>query len=137
MNNTLDICKLIELPKISDPRGNLTFIEGGHHIPFDIERVFYLYEIPSGADRGAHALKNCHQLLIAISGSFDVILDDGTHKKRIHLDKANQGLLIPPLIWREMDNFSQGSICLVLASEPYSEYDYYRNYEDFITATNT
>lgn len=134
----LDDCKRIDLPKINDPRGNLTFIEGvsgSAHVPFEIKRVFYLYDVPGGADRGGHALKKCHQFLIAMSGSFDVILDDGTEKKRIHLNRSYHGLHIPPLIWREMDNFSSNSICLVIASELYSEGDYYRRYEDFITAT--
>lgn len=133
---SLDACKMINLPKISDPRGNLTFIESGNHIPFDVKRVFYLYHIPEGADRGAHALKTCYQLLIASAGSFDVIIDDGSSKARFHLDQPNQALLIPPPVWREMENFSPGSVCLVLASERYAESDYYRNYEDFIATTN-
>lgn len=128
---TLDHCKLIDLPKIPDPRGNLTFIEGGHHVPFAIKRVFYLYDVPGGADRGGHALKECNQFLIAMSGSFDVIVDDGISKKRIQLRRSYHGLLIPPMIWREMDNFSSGAVCLVLASEPYSENDYYRRYDKF------
>lgn len=135
----LEDCQLVNLPKIADPRGNLTFIEGSTgsaHVPFEIKRVFYLYDVPGGADRGGHALRSCHQFLIAMSGSFDVILDDGCgEKKRIHLNRSYYGLYLPPLIWREMDNFSSNSICLVLASEPYSEGDYYRNYEDFIAAT--
>lgn len=131
---SLTYCNLINLPKIADPRGNLTFVEGMKHVPFDIKRVFYLYDVPGGADRGGHALRSCHQFLIAMSGSFDVILDDGGEKKRIHLNRSYCGLHIPPLIWREMDNFSSNSICLVLASEPYSEGDYYRKYEDFIAA---
>ena len=130
---------MTSLPKITDPRGNLTFIEGpsgSGHVPFEIKRVFYLYDVPGGADRGGHALRSCHQFLIAMSGSFDVILDDGSGaKKRIHLNRSYHGLYIPPLIWREMDNFSSNSICLVIASEPYREGDYYRNYEDFIAVT--
>ncbi|MEI6077490.1 MAG: FdtA/QdtA family cupin domain-containing protein [Verrucomicrobiota bacterium] len=127
----LNDCKLIDLPKIADPRGNLTFVEGGRHLSFDIKRVFYLYDVPGGADRGGHALKKCHQFLIAMSGSFDVILDDGSSKKRIQLNRSYYGLHIPPLIWREMDNFSSGAVCLALASESYSEADYYRHYADF------
>lgn len=127
-------CEIIALPKIQDPRGNLTFIEGGEHIPFDIQRVFYLYDIPGGADRGGHALKSCYQFLVAMSGSFDVFLDDGQHKKRIHLSRSYNGLLIPPSIWREMDNFSTGSVCMVLASNKYSEDDYYRDYSDYMAA---
>jgi len=105
--------------KIVDPRGNLTFIEGNRHVPFDIKRVFYLYDVPGGADRGGHALKTCKQFLIAMSGSFDVILKDGSKESRIHLNRSYYGLYIAPMIWREMDNFSSGSVCLVVASENY------------------
>ena len=131
---SIESCTLINLPKIADPRGNLTFIEGGRHVPFPIKRVFYLYDVPGGADRGGHALKQCHQFLIAMSGSFDVILDDGTEKKRIQLNRSYYGLYLPPMIWREMDNFSSGSVCLALASECYSEGDYFRDYNSFMTA---
>jgi len=127
-------CKLIDLPKIADARGNLTFVEGGRHVPFEIKRVFYLYDVPGGADRGGHALKSCHQFLIAMSGSFDVILYDGRDKQRFHLNRSYYGLHLPPMIWREMDNFSSGSVCLVLASEFYDENDYYRDYRDFLRA---
>jgi hypothetical protein len=130
----LDDCVLINLPKIADPRGNLTFIEGDNHIPFGIRRVFYLYDVPGGADRGGHALKSCHQFLIAMSGSFDVILYDGREKRRIHLNRSYYGLHIPPMIWREMDNFSSGSVCLALASEPYDAGDYYRDYNEYLRA---
>lgn len=122
---------IIQLPKIQDPRGNLTFIEEFKHIPFSIKRVFYLYDVPGGESRAGHALKTCHQFIIAASGSFDVILDDGLSNNRYHLNRSYYGLYIPPLIWREIDNFSSGSVCLVLASEPYNEMDYLRNYEDF------
>ena len=132
--HSLDDCCLVDLPMISDPRGNLTFVEGSRHIPYDIKRVFYLYDVPGGADRGGHALKQCHQFLIAMSGSFDVILDDGTGKRRIQLNRSYHGLLIPPMIWREMDNFSSGAVCLVLASAYYDEADYYRNYDEFLSA---
>jgi len=124
--------RLVNLPKVADPRGNLTFIEGGRHIPFPIARVFYLYEVPGGADRGGHALKTCHQLLIAVSGSFDVILDNGNVKRRVHLCRSYYGLHIPPLVWREMDNFSSGSVCLVLASEQYDSASYYRDYPAYL-----
>jgi hypothetical protein len=130
----LENCKLLDLPKIADPRGNLTFIEGGRHVPFDIKRVFYLYDVPGGADRGGHALKQCHQFLIAMSGSFDVLLDDGREKRRIQLNRSYHGLHLPPMVWREMDNFSSGAVCLVLASESYSEADYYREYTNFLAA---
>jgi hypothetical protein len=126
--------QLISLPKIADARGNLTFIEGNRHIPFEIKRVFYLYDIPGGADRGGHALKCCHQFLIAISGSFDVVLLDGKEKQCIHLNRSYHGLHIPPMIWREMDNFSSGSVCLALASTPYDASDYFRDYHEYLKA---
>ena len=127
-------CEIIELPKISDPRGNLTFIEGGSHIPFPIERVYYLYDVPGGAERGGHAHKGLQQLIVAMSGSFDVVLDDGREQKRIHLNRSYQGLYVCPMIWRELDNFSSGSVCMVLASNVYDEADYYRDYDQFIKA---
>jgi hypothetical protein len=123
--------KMIDLPKVTDPRGNLTFIEGGKHIPFEMKRVFYLYDVPGGAWRAGHALKTCHQFIIAALGSFDIILDDGAQRQRFHLNRSYYGLYVPPLIWREIDNFSSGSVCLVLASEFYNEADYYRDYAEF------
>ena len=131
---TLDACHLIDLPKISDPRGNLTFVEGGSHVPFDIKRVYYLYDVPGGAERGGHAHKDLRQLIIAISGSFDIVLDDGRQTKRIHLSRSYYGLYVCPMIWREMDNFSSGAVCIVLASNYYDESDYFRNYSDFKSA---
>jgi len=125
-------CTTIDLPKISDPRGNLTFIEGSRHVPFDIQRVYYLYDVPGGAERGGHAHKALHQLIIAMSGSFDVLLDDGKSKKRVHLSRSYNGLYICPMIWRELDNFSSGSVCMVLASNKYDETDYYRDYDQFM-----
>ena len=127
-------CKIIELPKISDPRGNLTFIEGGNQIPFDIKRVYYLYDVPGGAERGGHAHKGLSQLIIAMSGSFDVVLDQGGEKKRFHLNRSYQGLYVCPMMWRELDNFSSGSVCMVLASNIYEESDYYRDYNEYLTA---
>lgn len=127
-------CQILELPKIADPRGNLTFIEENKHIPYEIKRVFFLYDVPGGESRAGHALKTCNQLLIAASGSFNVTLDDGAEKKVFHLNRSYYGLHIPPLIWREIDNFSSGSVCMVLASEFYSETDYYREYDKFIKA---
>lgn len=128
----LNNCKIIELPKIADPRGNLTFVEGGLHVPFDIKRVYYLYDVPGGAERGGHAHKELNQLIIAMSGSFDVVLDDGREKKRIHLNRSYFGLYVCPMIWRELDNFSSGSVCMVLASNHYDEADYYRNYDEYL-----
>ena len=128
----IENCRIIDLPKITDPRGNLTFIEGGDHIPFDIKRVYYLYDVPGGAERGGHAHKGLHQLIVAISGSFDLVLDDGKNKKRVHLARSYFGLYVCPMIWRELDNFSSGSVCMVLASNKYDEADYYRNYNDFM-----
>ena len=127
----LKTCKLITLPKIQDPRGNLTFIEGGRHIPFDFRRAYYLYDVPAGAERGGHAHKALHQLMIALAGSFDVVLHDGSREQRIHLNRPFQGLYVCPMIWRSMDNFSSGAVCLVLASDSYDEGDYYRDFNDF------
>ena len=133
---TIENCKIIDLPKIVDQRGNLTFIEGGKHVPFDIERVYYLYDVPGGAERGGHAHKGLHQLIIAMSGSFDIVIDDGKERKRIHLNRSYAGLYICPMIWRELDNFSSGSVCMVLASNRYDESDYYRDYPEFLQAIN-
>ncbi len=124
----------IELPRIFDARGNLTAIEGGVHVPFAIGRIYYLYDVPGGASRGGHAhLKNV-EFLIAAMGSFDVILDNGQDRKRIHLNRSYFGVLVPTMVWRELDNFSSGSVCLVLAAEHYSEVDYIRDYEEFAAA---
>lgn len=128
---SVDQCQLLELPKISDPRGNLTFIENSNQIPFDIKRVYYLYDIPGGSDRGAHAHKNLHQFVVAMSGSFDIELNDGFNNKRFHLNRSYYGLYICPMMWRLVDNFSSGAVCMVLASEPYSEDDYIRSYQEF------
>lgn len=130
----IDACAIVELPKISDPRGNLTFVENNKHVPFAIQRVYYLYDVPGGAERGGHAHKALHQLIIAMSGSFDVVLDDGRNKKRVHLNRSYSGLYVCPMIWREIDNFSSGSVCMVLASNPYDESDYYRDYNEYIAA---
>ena len=129
---SVEHCKIIDLPKIHDPRGNLTFIEGSEHVPFDIQRVYYLYDVPGGAERGGHAHKGLHQLIIAMSGSFDVLLDDGREKRRYHLNRSYSGLYICPMIWRELDNFSSGSVCMVLASNRYDEDDYFRDYTEFM-----
>lgn len=128
---SLEQCRLIDLPKLEDRRGNLTFIESERHIPFEVKRVYYLYDVPGGSERGGHAHKALHQFIIAMSGSFDVTIDDGRQKKKHHLNRSYYGLYLPPMIWREIDNFSSGSICLVLASEYYDESDYFRDYRDF------
>jgi dTDP-4-dehydrorhamnose 3,5-epimerase-like enzyme len=130
-------CKLIELPRVTDPRGNLTFIEARQHVPFDIARVYYLYDVPGGATRAGHGHRALKQLMIAMSGSFDVTLDDGRETRKYHLDRSYHGLYIAPMIWRELDNFSSGSVCVVLASTHYDESDYYYNYEDFLRAVRT
>ena len=131
---SLESCQVVNLPQITDTRGNLTFIEGARHVPFSIRRVYYLYDVPGGAERGGHAHKEMDQLIIAMSGSFDVILDDGSEKKRFHLNRSYYGLYVCPMIWRELDNFSSGSVCLVLASNLYDESDYYRNYDIYLEA---
>jgi len=131
---SIENCRIIALPKISDPRGNLTFIEGGNHIPFDIRRVYYTYNVPDGVYRGGHAHKALHQLIIAMSGSFDVTLDDGRNKRKFHLNRPSQGLYVCPMMWRDLENFSSGSVCMVLASRLYEESDYYRNYDEFVSA---
>ncbi|MFM8733674.1 MAG: sugar 3,4-ketoisomerase [Pirellulales bacterium] len=128
---SLERCRIIELPKIADPRGNLTFVEGGHHVPFDISRVYYVYDVPGGSERGGHAHRVLHQFIVAISGSFDVVLDDGTVRQRFHLNRSYYGLYVCPMIWRELDNFSSGSVCLVLASDRYDESDYIRGYDAY------
>jgi hypothetical protein len=125
---------IVQLPVIPDHRGNLTFIEGNRHIPFPIERVYYLYDVPGGTTRAGHAHKQLKQLIIAASGSFDVKLDDGTRKETISLNRSNRGVLLQSMVWREIDNFSSGAVCLVLASMRYEESDYYRSYEDFQAA---
>lgn len=127
-------CYIIDLPKIHDPRGNLTFLEGSRHIPFDIRRVYYLYDVPGGATRAGHAHKSLQQVLIAIAGSFDVLLDDGKEKKRIQMNRSYYGLYIHPLTWRVLDNFSSGAVCLSIVSEFFDEKDYFRNYEDYLSA---
>ena len=129
---SINKCKIIEFPIIHDSRGNLTFIENSRHIPFDIKRIYYLYDVPGGAERAGHAHKNLQQIIIAMAGSFDILLDDGYEKKKFHLNRSYYGLYIPPMIWRTIDNFSSGSVCLVLASDFYDESDYYRDYDDFI-----
>lgn len=129
-------CSLIYLPKISERSGSITPVEGLKEIPFEIQRVFYLFDIPGGESRGAHAHKECHQFLIAASGAFEVLLDDGKTKRLMQLNRPYIGLHIPPMIWASEINFSSGSICLVLASHKYSALDYIRNYDDYLNLMN-
>lgn len=128
---TIENCKIVYFPKITDFRGNLSFIEENKQIPFVIKRVYYLYDVPSGASRGGHAHKELEQIVIALSGSFDVILDDGFSRKTFFLNRPHYGLYIPPGIWRELENFSSNSVALSLVSQKYSEEDYIRDYETF------
>jgi dTDP-4-dehydrorhamnose 3,5-epimerase-like enzyme len=134
MQRSVDDCRIIELPKISDRRGNLTFIEGMNHVPFDIQRVFYLYDVPTAESRGAHAHREHHQFLICLSGSFDVELDDGRRRTTVHLNRPWKGLHIPPMIWAAEVNFDASSVCLVLSSDRFLESDYIRDYADFLAA---
>lgn len=130
----LSDCRIVGFPKINDPRGNLTFIEGGNHLDYDIRRVYYIYDVPGGAERGGHAHKQTRELLVAMSGSFDVVLNDGSVEQRFHLNRSHYGLYVPPMTWRHLENFSSGSVCMVLASERYTEEDYFRSYADFEAA---
>ncbi|MEM0542795.1 FdtA/QdtA family cupin domain-containing protein [Flavobacterium sp. j3] len=132
---TIHDAKILDITKVHDTRGNLSVVEG-NAIPFEMKRVYYLYDIPSGGRRGGHSHINCQELLVALSGSFDVILNDGSEQKTVTLNKPNQGLLIPNGIWRELENFSSGSVCLVLASEVFIEEDYIRNFEEFRLSKN-
>lgn len=130
----VDQCQFVELPVIHNPQGNLTVVESDETVPFPIERVYYLYDVPTGAVRGGHAHRALQQLLVPLSGSFDVLLDDGTEKRSVHLNRPSVGLLLTPMIWRELVNFSSGSVCMVLASAHYDESDYFREYDEFIAA---
>jgi hypothetical protein len=121
----------INLPKVSDPRGNLTFLESQRHVSFDIKRVYYTYDVPGGEARGGHAHKQCETFIIAASGSFDVVLDDGFSRRKFFLNRSYKGLFVPRMMWREIHDFSSGSVCLVLASHLYEESDYFRSYEEF------
>ncbi len=133
---SLQNCRIIELPKICDARGNLTFVENNRHIPFEIKRVYYLYDVPGGAHRAAHGHRHLHQFMIAMSGSFDVNLEDGFDKGKFHLNRSYYGLYIPPMMWRDLDNFSSGAVCMVLASDFYDEGDYFRDYDEFLQAAH-
>jgi len=130
MANVYD-CSLIELPRIASPSGSLTPVYSGVTLPFAIERVYYLYDIPGGETRGGHAHRELHQLIVAASGSFDILLDDGVNRRVVHLNRPYYGLYLTNMIWRELLNFSSGGICLVLASAPFDEADYFREYDEF------
>jgi hypothetical protein len=127
-------CRIVELPRVTDARGNLTFIEGGEHVPFDIARVYYLYDVPGGEFRGGHAHRQLEQLIVAAAGSFDVVVSDGVSTERFFLNRSYYGLYVPRMTWRELENFSSGSVCLVLASQRYDESDYYRDHDEFVAA---
>jgi dTDP-4-dehydrorhamnose 3,5-epimerase-like enzyme len=132
---SVDDCKLLELPVVHDPQGNLTFIEEQRHVPFSISRVYHLYDVPGGATRGGHAHKDTEEFLVAMSGSFEVVVDDGARRKSVRLNRSYIGLYLPPMIWRELIDFSSGSVCMVLASDYYDESDYIRDYDEFQRAT--
>ena len=130
-NNTVFDCSVIDMSKINATTGNITVLENGVNVPFDVKRIYYLYDVPSGEERGGHAHYELEQYIIAASGSFDVVLDDGINRRRILLNRPNLALHIVPGLWRELDNFSSGSICMVLASHTYDESDYIRDYKEF------
>lgn len=132
MKTTVFDCSVFDLGKISNRQGNLTVVVPGRTVPFDISRVFYLYDIPGGESRGAHAHKNCHQFLVAVSGAFEVKLDDGFTKRSVLLNRPFYGLHVPPGIWASEEGFSSGSVCLVLASDKYDSDDYIRTYEEYL-----
>jgi len=131
---SLEQCEILQLPKVHDPRGNLTFVESSRHIPFDIKRVFYLYDVPGGETRAEHANIKLQQVIIAMSGSFDVVVDDGVERKTFNMNRSYYGLYIPGMIWRGLENFSSGSICMVLTDDYYNAKDYYRDYGEFLAA---
>lgn len=135
--SSIDQCKIIELGKHHHINGNLSVVENGEQVPFDIKRVYYLYDVPSGEERGGHAHKQLRQFIVAVSGSFDVIIDDGVQQRSVTLNRPYRGLLIVPGIWRVINNFSSGAVCLVMASDHYDEDDYVRNYDDFKQLTSS
>lgn len=130
----IELARILNLKKMSDPKGNLTPIEGGTDVPFEIQRVYYTYDIPGGETRGGHAHVHLQEFIVAASGSFDVALDDGKDRASFFLNRSYYGLYVPPMVWRELGNFSSGSVCLVLASAHYDETDYIRDYDDFVRA---
>jgi dTDP-4-dehydrorhamnose 3,5-epimerase-like enzyme len=128
----MEHCRLIDLPKHSDPRGNLSVVEEGVQVPFDIKRVYYLYDVPGGSSRAGHGHVELQQLMIAMSGSFDVIVDDGYERRKFHLNRSYYGLYIPKGMWREVENFSSGAVCMVVASTKYDKSDYFHDYQDYL-----
>ena len=132
-----DSVRLIGLPVVSDPRGDLTFVEGGNHVPFQIRRVYYLYNVPVDSERGGHAHLELEQVVFALSGSFRITVDDGRERREYWLRDPRTGLYISRMIWREMDAFSQGAVCMVLASQPYDEADYIRDYSEFLRTSSS
>lgn len=137
MTSSNGFVQQIDLPQIHDPRGDLTFVEGGNHVPFQIARVYYLYNVPVDAERGGHAHRELEQILFALSGSFRVKIDDGKEQQEYWLRDPRKGLYINRMIWREMDSFSQGAVCMVLASKPYNEADYIRDHDDFLAISKS
>ncbi len=135
--NDVEACRLVALPRFRHETGSLSFAEAEVHVPFAIERIYYLYDLANGARRGAHGHKALHQLMIPVAGSFDVLLNDGRRQRRVHLSQPDKALYICPMIWRDLENFAPGSVCVVLASHKYDEDDYYRNYDDFIKAATS
>lgn len=130
-------CRVVELPRVTDSRGNLTFIEAQEQVPFAIRHVDYVYDVPGGASRGGHAHLRLEQFIVALAGSFEVLVDDGWHTERHFLSRSYYGLYVPPMVWREIDEFSTASVCLVVASHTYDEADYIRKYEDFVVAARS
>jgi len=137
VSSRLDRCRLIELPRFPDPRGSLTFIEGGRHIPFRMRRAYWIYDVPGGEVRGSHAYRNLEEFVIALSGSFEVELDDGVSRRTVVLNRSYYGLYIAPLIWRQLKSFSTNSVCLIAASAGYDESDYLRDYPEFLEVAAT
>lgn len=133
MTSRIDGARMVSLPRISRPEGNITPVEGGTTIPFSIRRVYYLYDIVGGASRGGHAHRQLEQLIVAAMGGFTVVLDDGERRREFPLRRSYEGLYVPPMMWREIEDFTSGGVCVVLASRPYEESDYIRDYEDFVT----
>lgn len=135
--STIHDTRIIQLPKIPDDRGNLTFIEAGRPVPFVIQRTYWIYDVPGGEIRGGHAYRELQEFIVALSGSFDVALDDGKERKIVSLNRSYFGLYIPDMIWRHLENFSTNSVCLILASLPYSADDYIRDYESYLDAVRS